>query len=179
MAKSETFGEGSRAVAALTLVWKEIRRRHPDIPDVVIIASPGSTGTASLRLGRFSARRWQSGEREFDELFIATEGFSAGPRYVLATMLHEAAHALAYTRGVQDTSRAGAYHNSRFKELAEELGLTAQRDHGSGWATTHLPEPTATAYASQLAMLAASISGHRRILCGYCQQPFTNRETTS
>ena len=35
------------------------------------------------------------------------------PRRMLATLLHEAAHALARVREIQDTSRQGRYHNQR------------------------------------------------------------------
>jgi hypothetical protein len=48
-------------------------------------------------------------------------------------MLREAIHALAYVRGVKDTSRGGKYHNKReFVALAGELGLAwpqGQRPH--------------------------------------------------
>ena len=56
-----------------------------------------------------------------------------GPRQTLQTMLHEAVHALAHARGVNDTSRGGKYHNKRaFVALAAELGRAwpdGQRPH--------------------------------------------------
>jgi hypothetical protein len=38
-------------------------------------------------------------------VLISGEGFQRGPVDVLGTLLHEAAHGLAYARQVQDTSR--------------------------------------------------------------------------
>lgn len=58
------------------------------------------------------------------ELFIAGELLAGGGRVVIEVMLHEAAHALAASRGIKDTSAEGnRYHNKRFVALAEELGL--------------------------------------------------------
>jgi hypothetical protein len=51
------------------------------------------------------------------------EWFAEGAEHTLTTILHEAAHALADVRQVQDTSRQGKYHNRRFVQLAAELGL--------------------------------------------------------
>ena len=47
---------------------------------------------------------------------------------VLQVLLHEAAHALAFARGIKDTSRSGnRYHNRRFANLAK-----ARLDHAGG-----------------------------------------------
>ena len=35
---------------------------------------------------------------------------------VIGIVLHEAAHGVASTRGIKDTSRQGRYHNRRFAE---------------------------------------------------------------
>ena len=51
-------------------------------------------------------------------------------------MLHEAAHALATQRGIEDTSATGnRYHNKRFAALAAELGLRGPDvpDKITGW----------------------------------------------
>jgi hypothetical protein len=80
---------------------------------------------------------------------------------VLATLLHEAAHALAHKRGVKDTSRQGRYHNRRFKALAEELGLHVDHDPRLGWSPTTLPDVTAARYAPVTAALERAITAHR------------------
>ena len=58
------------------------------------------------------------------------EGLRRGARAVLGTLLHEAAHGVATTRGIKDTSRQGRYHNRRFAELAAELGITVEPARG-------------------------------------------------
>ena len=58
----------------------------------------------------------------------AAKDYTAAASEVLATLLHEAAHALAHARGSKDTSRQGRYHNTKFKNCAEEVGLTVEHD---------------------------------------------------
>jgi hypothetical protein len=81
---------------------------------------------------------------------------------VLGTLLHEAAHGLAYARQVSDTSRQGRYHNRRYATLAGELGLDVAHLQPIGWSATSVPEPTAARYAEVLAKLAAALVLWRR-----------------
>jgi hypothetical protein len=85
------------------------------------------------------------------ELFVGGEGLRRGAREVLGTLLHEAAHGVATTRGIKDTSRGGRYHNRRFAEL----GITVAPDGSRGGSATTLPDPTAAQYTGELAQLAA------------------------
>ena len=73
------------------------------------------------------------------EVFVGGEGLARGPADVLATLLHEAAHALAHVRGVKDTSRQGRWHDAKFKALAEEVGISVEKDARIGWSPTTLP----------------------------------------
>ncbi|WP_429426719.1 hypothetical protein [Nocardia sp. GAS34] len=114
-------------------------------------------------MGRFEPGRWRVHGSPVAELFIAAEGFVTEPHYVLGTMLHHAAHAIACEREVIDASRAGAYHNSHFRSIAEQLGLTVTRHRTQGWSETTVPAHTRSAYSAQLAQLAAEIGPHRRI----------------
>jgi hypothetical protein len=47
------------------------------------------------------------------------------------------AHALAHVRGIQDSSRQGRYHNTRYRQLAREIGLHAEQPERFGWTITH------------------------------------------
>lgn len=85
--------------------WAAIQARHPDVPGVVIALGAGSGGKRGLKLGHFAADRWQRGDGKLPELFVGGEGLSRGSRGVLGTLLHEAAHGVASTRDIQDTSR--------------------------------------------------------------------------
>ena len=100
------------------------------------------------------------------ELFVGGEGLRRGARSVLATLLHEAGHGVATVRGIKDTSREGRYHNKRFRELGEELGLLIEMDGNRGWSGTRLPAETAALYPAELAQLADAITAYRRAESG-------------
>ena len=89
---------------------------------------------------------------------ISGEGLRRTARDVLGTLLHEAAHALAAARGIKDTSRQGRYHNTKYKMLAEELGITVTFDPTIGWSTHTVPTPPPRHYAGQLAALQAAMT---------------------
>jgi hypothetical protein len=101
---------GSRIIAVLEDAWAQIRARHLDVPPVVVITGTGCESRGYATLGHFGAERWQTGDGRLPELFIAGEllagrGGHSGGRTVLRTLLHEAAHGLAHTRGVKTSDR--------------------------------------------------------------------------
>jgi len=147
-----------RLLAAMEGAWATIRGHHAEIPEVVVLIATGSDRGALRKLGHFAARRWRLADGdERSEILIAGEGLDRGPRLVFATLLHEAAHALAFARGIRDTSRGGRYHNRRFMAVATELGLQvgALRPYGLA-ATTMLPA-TAAQYSATLDELADAL----------------------
>lgn len=154
-------------VTALSAGWRAIQQRHPEVPDVVLTLGSGTLGQRGATvLGHFAAGRWQAAEQagggDRHELFVGGEGLRHGAAEVFGTLLHEAAHGLATSRTVADTSRRGYYHNKRFKQLAEELGLVVEDAGPRGWSTTRLAPSTAERYAGELAQLAAAITTFRR-----------------
>jgi hypothetical protein len=64
-------------------------------------------------------------------------------------------------RVAQDTSRQGRYHNTRFRDLATELGIRVERDPRIGWSITTVPDTTAQHYGDQIAALDTAIKAHR------------------
>lgn len=158
-------------VGALDTAWAAIQARHPEVPDVILTVGSGTLGQSAgeTRLGHFAAERWQrssSGASDLDdarvpELFVGGEGLAAGPERVLATLLHEAAHGLAHARGVKDTSRQGRYHNTRYRDLARELGLVCEDAGQHGWTDTRLPPSTAAGYRRVLVALGAALVAFR------------------
>ncbi len=150
-------------VATLERAWAQIRRRHPQVPEVVMAVASGSIGRrGELKLGHFAERRWTVDAAERPELFVGGEGLAAGAVEVLGTLLHEAAHGLAAARGVQDTSRQGRYHNRRYAALARELGVTVGTAGSRGWTATAVPAETTTVYAAVIDDLARALVLWRR-----------------
>jgi hypothetical protein len=148
----------SAVVAALERAWTAIRAYHPDVPQVVVILGAGSESRRGLfKWGHFAAARWQVADSNRPEVLVSGEGLKRGARAVLATLLHEAAHGLANTRQVKDTSRQGRWHNRRFATLAFELGLKVDVDKKTGWSQTSLTDQLAGRYAQQLTGLDAAL----------------------
>src|SRR6266540_1787171 len=149
---------GSAVVAALEDAWTTIRGHHADVPQVVIILGAGSEARRGLfKWGHFAAARWHVAGANRPEVLVSGEGLRRGAHDVLATLMHEAAHGMANTRKIQDTSRQGRWHNRRFATLAEELGLKVTQDQGTGWSQTHLTEQLADRYADQLTGLSSAL----------------------
>ncbi len=167
-------------VAALEAAWAAIRDRNPELPSVVIVLGAGSGERGGLRLGHFTAMRWSATDnddrhdgdghdgdghggdgRRLAEVFVGGEGLARDPVDVFGTWLHEAAHALAHMRGVQDTSRQGRWHNARFKAIATEVGIAVEKDPKLGWSPTTVPDTTREAYAGVIAELGRALRMRR------------------
>lgn len=148
-------------VAAIEGTWSAIRSRHEDVPEVVVTIGSGSE-SKGMKLGHFAAERWVRGEEAMHELFVGGEGLARGGAGVLGTLLHEAAHGAAQTRGIKDTSRQGRYHNAKFKAIAESFGLSIEHDNSIGWSVTTVPDDTAASYRREVDELDATITAYRR-----------------
>lgn len=147
---------------ALYSAWSAIRKQHPEIPDAVIVVGAGSD-KSGLKFGHFATSRWihKTTQQRYGEIFIGGEGLARGGRATIGTLIHESAHALADLRGVKDTSRQGRYHNTKFRSLAEELGIDVAQDATIGWSVTTVPDATASVYARQIAALDKAIVATR------------------
>jgi hypothetical protein len=163
----------SHILKILEDTWQAIRRNHPEIPPVVLIIASG-TETKHPRWGHHAPHRWNASNTEHAEVMISGEGLRRPARDILATLLHEAAHALADARGIQDTSRQGRYHNKKYARLAEELGLDVTEVPGIGWSSTRVPDATARTYATWLDILADALTLWRN---DEHQQTATRRST--
>ena len=149
-----------RLVTALDRTWAAIMARHPDVPAVVIALGSGSGNGLRLKLGHFAVDRWQRAGGRLPELFVGGEGLAKGARDVLGALLHEAAHGVASVREIQDTSRQGRFHNTRYRALAGELGLAVAR---AGSSSTTVPDATSALYRAELRRLADALVAYRRL----------------
>jgi hypothetical protein len=150
-----------RLVTALDRAWAAIQARHPEVPAVVIALGAGSGRRDGLKLGHFAPDRWERAGGRLPELFVGGEGLARGARDVLGTLLHEAAHGVASSRQVQDTSRQGRFHNARYKALAGELGLAVAKTGSIGWSQTTVPDATAALYRAELRRLDEALVAWR------------------
>ena len=161
MASTTTMSE---LTSTLEAAWKGIQREHPDVPDALVVVGP--SGDKKVRkLGHWAKRSWVDvkGER-VHEVFISAERLERQPHEVFQTLIHEAGHALATAREIQDVSPGTQYHNGEYKKLAEELGLVVEKhsQKGRGWAKTTITPAMEKTYAAEIATLAAALFGFRQ-----------------
>ena len=76
------------------------------------------------------------------EINICAEHLSRPYIDTCTTLLHEMVHLHNLQKGINDTSRAGMYHNKKFKQAAEEHGLIVSKDITYGWCITELSPET-------------------------------------
>lgn len=148
---------------ALDSAWSVIRRNHPEVPACALVMASGFSDNHP-RWAHWATDRWTVGKAQQPELFIAGEGLARGGGDMMATLLHEATHAVAEAREIDDTSRQGRYHNGHFATLAAELGLVAAKMGSFGFAETTMTPATATRYIRPIALIDAAIKagGFRR-----------------
>ena len=92
---------------------------------------------------------------------LSGESLRRGAESTFATLMHEAAHAKAYNTGVKDTSRNNVYHNSRFKEIGEGLGLVITQDIRRGWTITELSKETKRSYTKEITAIRQALKTYR------------------
>lgn len=107
----------------------------------VITVSPDTTKGAYGWCTSWKAWKEAGHEGEgYYEINICAEYLSRSYEDVAGTMLHEMVHLYNLENGVKDTSRAGTYHNKKFKDAAEAHGLTVEATEKYGWSKTALNE---------------------------------------
>ena len=148
---------------ALEDAYTKIRRHHKDVMPAVITVSV--TGQRE-KLGHWTTRpAWESiqGKKKIahHELLIVAEHLKSG-RAAFETLLHEATHAIAQGRGIQDCSRGGRYHNAKFQELAEEMLLRADRMDNYGFARTSLTREAEERYVVTIKTIDRAIKAYRK-----------------
>lgn len=162
----ETDPSNAYVLGALEALWAAIRDHHPEIPPVVFVVGAGSSPhhPGQLRRGHWYPERWTPKEgplERFPEVFVAGERFADGREGVLSTVLHEAAHALAWARCIKDTSRQGRYHNERYLAVAVELGLDVSKGKRHGWNQTRATYAAVQRYAAELEVLGEALAAFR------------------
>lgn len=100
-------------------------------PTITIQSTPKAYGHFSLK-----ADTWISKLGGTHEINIGAGTIARPIEEVVTTLLHEMVHYFNYENGIQDCSRGGTYHNSKFKKAAESRGLIVSYSKKYGWAIT-------------------------------------------
>lgn len=147
-----------KLLEAVNDAYQAIRQHDRDVPNAVIVLG-ASSKTAN---GHFHPEIWakdKTGRQH--EILLSGESLRRGAEATFATLMHEAAHAKAYSTGVKDTSRNNVYHNARFKELAEGLGLTVSQDIRRGWTITELSKEAKITYRKEITAIRQALKTYR------------------
>ena len=99
-------------------------------PIITIMSTPRAYGHVTC------AKVWRSKDVHRYELNIGAGTLDRPIENVVSTMLHEMVHVYHLQNEIQDTSRGGTYHNKKFKEKAEEVGLIIEHHQTYGWTLT-------------------------------------------
>jgi len=154
---------------AINELWREIQHTHPGTPPVNIVLQADTRAH-----GHFAPNRYEGAAHH--ELMLSTlsmvgEWNTNGGQVIktVSTLLHEAAHAYAHAKGIQDTSRSGRYHNKRFANLAASFGCVVERDPNTnvnqniGHVTPGITDSARALYADKIENLMSAITIYRRI----------------
>ena len=72
----------------------------------------------------------------YHEISMGAEFLARPFPNVAATLQHEICHLYAQIHDIKDTSRNGAFHNTKFRDIAEKHGLVIDKDPKNGWSIT-------------------------------------------
>jgi hypothetical protein len=100
--------------------------------------------------GWFCRDRWGNNEDgKVSEITVTAEGLRRPTEDIASTLVHEMAHYANALAGINDCS-VNQYHNKRFKERAESVGLVVTKG-SHGWAQT-TPGPALLGHIQDLAI---------------------------
>lgn len=153
---------------ALARLWRAVHSNEPDLPAVEFTVAKSRGPRRLVDYAQYTSSKWirrsdAGTEQHVGEVTITVEALEKGVGRLFAAVLHVAAHALAEARGVYDTSREGRYHNGLFRDIAQELGLTAEQHGSNGWSKTVADDDTISRYQPQHDALAAALTAHDRV----------------
>lgn len=135
----------SRAVGQLEHIYNNLNTDFFDsmlpIPILTVQSKPGTYGHCTF------TQVWQRKDSNAYELNIAAEVLNFPIEEIIDTLLHEMVHLYCRENQIQDVSRGGTYHNSKFKVEAEKRGLTCYKTEKYGWNTK--PNDNIISYALQ------------------------------
>lgn len=125
----------SRAVSQLEHMFNALNTDFwgGELPPVIITvqSKPGTYGHSSR------AKVWQRKEDSLYEINVAAEVLSYPVEETIDTLLHEMVHIYCRMNEIKEVSNGTAYHNKRFKEIAEGHGLMCVYTGSRyGWNTT-------------------------------------------
>jgi hypothetical protein len=145
MTTQRVYKRGSLSAKTLERAWICLREIIPGLPPAVVL--PMDADGRHHKCGHFAPSTWRvRGPRHAHEVAISPLLFTS-PNALLATMVHEAVHALLYATVNSDVHVGGVslcdryYHRREFRDACRRVGLDCRYLNGRyGWTLTDWPE---------------------------------------
>lgn len=167
-----------KMLEAVNAIVTKARKLHGGIPETVVVLGASGATRSGQKHGHYAPRSWgsrslaeghggnsdagsETSREVYGEILLAGESLERGAVGTLGTILHELVHAYCDANDIKDTSNGQRYHNTKFKDVAEEFGLSIDKGETVGWSITTVPETTQLQYAEELLALDNSINVHR------------------
>lgn len=167
-----------KMLEAVNQIVVKAGRLHNGIPETVVVLGASGATRSGQKHGHYAPRSWGArviasgdeasvsvvgaSDREvYGEILLAGESLERGAVATLGTILHELVHAYCNANEIKDTSNGHRYHNAKFRDIAEEFGLSIEKADTIGWSLTTVPQTTQETYAAELQALEQAINVHR------------------
>lgn len=167
-----------RMLEAVNAIVTKARNLHDGIPEVIVVLGASGATRNGQKHGHYAPRTWGSrrlakghgasdptgsepSREVYGEILLAGESLERGAVGTLGTILHELVHAYCDANGIKDTSNGHRYHNTKFKEKAEEFGLEIEKADTIGWSVTTVPPSTIETYRQEIDALEERINVYR------------------
>lgn len=130
--------KNSRVTGYLEKIYRELNKDkfNGELEECVITVQSSKGAYGHVTCSRVWIVNKADGEAQRYELNIGAETLNRPIENVVSTMLHEMVHIYNLMHDIQDCSRGNTYHNKRFKEKAESVGLQIDYDKRIGWSIT-------------------------------------------
>lgn len=163
----------SQATAFLEKAFAVLNKQYFDsalpTPVITIQSAPGTNGHFTM----YDA--WHDQKKGYKEINISAENLNRPIANTIATLVHEMVHLYCFENDIQDTSRAGRYHNNRFKAEAEKRGLSIDYDKTIGWSIT-TPTPELRSFVASLGWRKLTLSRGFEVKDPVAKKPSSTRK---
>lgn len=126
--------KNSRVCGYLEKIYRQLNadkfNGELETPIITVQSTPRVYGHVTV------GRVWKSKDTRCYELNIGAGTLNRPIECVVSTMLHEMVHIYNLMNDIRDCSRGNTYHNKKFKEKAESVGLVIDYDKRIGWSVT-------------------------------------------
>lgn len=130
--------KNSRVTGYLEKIYRELNadKFGGELEDCIITVQSTKGAYGHVTCGKVWKVEGKNGEAERYELNIGAGTLNRPIENVVSTMLHEMVHIYNLMHDIQDCSRGNTYHNKKFKDKAESVGLHIDYDKRIGWSIT-------------------------------------------